>query len=106
MLSLVRVIAICLSLAGCAGGGLGSLSKTQELSLGMTVAQVTSLLGSPVSQQFIAGRRVLKYSFHQYWKGLIPYYVVFDPSTDLLVSSYADEEEYLRNQYLWLYAIQ
>ena len=103
----LSTIAICLSLAACAGiGGLGSMSKTQEVSIGMTVAQVTSLLGSPVNQQFIAGRRVLKYSFHQYFKGWVPYYAVFDPDTDLLASLYADEEEYLRTQYLWINAFR
>ena len=106
MLPLVRAIALCLSLAACAGGGLGSMSKTYELSPGMTVDQVNTLLGPPENQQFIAGRRILKYSLHQYWKGWVPFYLAFDPQTDRLESWYANEEEYWRTQDFWLRAFK
>ena len=86
MSSIYLAIVLCLFLVACSGGSLGSVSKTHQLYPGMTVNQVNDLLGPSESQQFVAGRRVFKYSLHQYWKGWVPYYLAFHPETDRLDS--------------------
>lgn len=98
--------AICLLLlvvmSGCAT--LGSVKKTNQLYTGMTVAEVRQTLGQPSQTQFIGNKLIWRYNLHQYWKGFVPYYLVFDKDTQKLDSWYADEEEYYRNQKLWLHA--
>lgn len=93
-------------IAGCAGtgGGLGSISKTNHLSPGMDVSEVRKILGSPSQTQFVANNWVWKYSLHQYMKGWVPYYLVFDKKSKKLEEWYADEAEYIRNQKLWMQA--
>lgn len=92
---------------GCAGtgGGLGSISKTNQLRPGMTPTQVKVILGDPLQTQFIADRWVWKYSLHEFWKGWIPYYLVFNNDSHKLESWYANESEYMRQQQLWLQAM-
>ena len=101
------IFTLFIMLAGCAGtgGGLGSVSKTNQLVPGMTLDQVKSIMGEPSQSQFVADKWVLKYSLHQYWKGWVPYYLAFDKKTQKLDSWYADENEYLRQQQLWLQAM-
>jgi hypothetical protein len=93
-------------IGGCAGtgGGLGSVSITNQLTPGMTTNEVKEILGEPSQTQFIADKWIWKYSLHQYWKGYIPYYLVFNKETQKLESWYADEAEYQRQQQLWLQA--
>jgi hypothetical protein len=92
--------------AGCAGsgGGLGSISKTNQLSPGMKPSQVRSILGDPSQTQFISNKWVWKYSLHEPWKGFIPYYLVFSRNSQVLEQWFADEAEYERQQQLWLKA--
>lgn len=94
-------------LSGCAGsgGGLGSVSKTNQLSPGMKAADVKSVLGEPSQTQFISNKWVWKYSLHEMWKGYIPYYMVFDRESQTLEQWFADEAEYTRQQQLWLQAM-
>jgi hypothetical protein len=93
-------------ICGCAGtgGGLGSISKTNHLSPGMTTNEVKTVLGEPSQTQFVANKWVWKYSFHQYFKGWVPYYLVFGKETQKLEEWYANEAEYLQQQQLWLQA--
>jgi hypothetical protein len=83
---------------------LGSVSRTNQLAPDMSPNEVKALLGEPTQTQFSANKWVWEYSLHQYWKGWIPYYLVFDNTTQKLETWYADEREYLRNQQLWLQA--
>jgi len=91
---------------GCAGsgGGLGSVSKTNQLSPGMKPAEVRAVLGEPSQTQFVANKWVWKYSLHEPWKGFIPYYMVFGRNSQALEQWFADEAEYIRQQRLWLQA--
>ena len=93
-------------LSGCVGtgGGLGSISKTNQLSPGMTSSQIKAVLGEPSQTQFIGDKWIWKYSLHQYSKGLVPYYLVLGKESKLLQEWYADEAEYQRQQQLWLQA--
>lgn len=94
-------------LSGCAGtgGGLGSISKTNQLSPGMKPAEVRMVLGEPSQTQFISDKWVWKYSLHEPWKGFIPYYMVFGRESQSLEKWFPDEAEYMRQQQLWLQAI-
>lgn len=96
-----------LFLTACAGtgGGLNSISKTNQLSPGMTAAEVRVVLGQPSQTQFISGKWVWKYSLHEAWKGFIPYYLVFGRESQTLEQWFADEAEYMRQQQLWLQAM-
>jgi len=93
-------------LAGCAGtgGGLGSISKTNQLTPGMKPNEVRDVLGDPSQTQFISNKWIWKYSLHEPWKGFIPYYLVFNQDTQTLEQWFANEAEYLRQQQLWLQA--
>ncbi len=110
MRNILRKVAITVSLlfvGGCAGtgGGLGSISKTNQLIPGMSPNEVKILLGEPSQSQFVAEKWVWKYSLHEYWKGFVPYYLVFSKDNPTLRQWYADEAEYLRQQQLWLQAM-
>ncbi len=95
-----------LSFSGCnhPANELGSISKTTNLAPGMTTSEVVVLLGSPSSSEFISDKLIWNYSLHQLWKGWIPYHLVFNKETLKLESWYANEEEYYRQQQLWLQA--
>ena len=91
--------------SGCAGtGGLGSISKTNNLEPGLSTTEVKRVLGEPSQTQFIGNKLIWKYSLHQPWKGWVPYYLAFGKETKKLEGWYASEEEYMRNQQLWLQA--
>lgn len=92
-------------LGGCAGtGGLGSISKTNNLEPGLSTSEVRRFMGEPSQTQFVTNKWIWKYSLHQYMKGWVPYYLVFGKETKKLEEWYANEEEYMRNQQLWLQA--
>ena len=84
----------------------GSVSKTNQLSLGMTPTEVRAVLGEPSQTLFVSDKWVWKYSLHEPWKGFIPYYMVFNRDSRYLEQWYADEAEYTRQQLLWLQAMQ
>ena len=94
-------------LAACAGsgGGLSSVSKTNELAPGMKAAEVKAVLGEPSQTQFVSNKWVWKYSLHEPWKGFISYYMVFGRESQALEQWFADEADYMRQQQLWLQAI-
>jgi len=106
----IRMLAgslLVLAIASCAGtgGGLGSVAKTQQLAQGMKPAEVLRVLGEPSQVQQVGGHVVWKYSLHEYWKGYVPYYLVFDGNGKKLQSWYADEQEYQQQQSLWIKAL-
>ncbi|OQY06194.1 MAG: hypothetical protein B6I22_06040 [Desulfobacteraceae bacterium 4572_123] len=109
---LFTALFFCLLLDGCVtGGGMGldfynNIEKTNQLSPGMSHKEVLGILGKPKSTQFVGDKVTLKYSLHQEWKGFVPYYLVFDKKTARLVSWYADEAEYQRNQMMWMQTLQ
>jgi hypothetical protein len=108
---MLRKITVLVSLAflvGCAGtgGGLGSAEKTGQLSPGMKTAEVLALLGEPSQTQFVSDKVVWKYSLHEYGKGFVPYYLEFGRKSMRLERWFADENEYMRQQQLWLKAFQ
>lgn len=90
----ILLVAFCF--VGCAS--LGSITKTNQLSSGMTMEQVKSLLGHPSQTQFIQNKIVWKYELHQYFVGWVPYYLVFDKENQKLDAWYANEQEYYQNQ--------
>ncbi len=107
---LLLTILITLSatlLGACAGtgGGLNSVAKTNRLLPGMSVADVKTLLGEPSQTQFVSEKMVWKYSLHEYWKGFVPYYLVFSSEPPALERWYADEAEYQRQQAMWMQAV-
>ena|SRR5437588_230182 len=99
----MRVIAsvvVTLSLlVGCVGtgGGLGSVSKTNQLAPGMGAADVRAVLGEPSQTQFVSNKWVWKYSLHEPWKGFVPYYLVFGRESQRLEEWFADEAECANN---------
>lgn len=103
-----QVLSICLVLflTSCAGtgGGLGSIAKSNELRPGMSTQEVELTLGKPLQTHFVSNKWVWKYKLHQYWKGYVPYYLVFNKDSQKLEEWYANEAEYMRNQHLWLQA--
>ena len=105
---LLPIVSILLSLilAGCASSKFDTAQKTSQLTPGMPHPEVVKLLGEPKSVQFYGSKVVLKYSLHEYWKGWVPYYLIFNKATGRLESWYADEEEYQRNQAAWMQAME
>ena len=97
------VAVLLLLLSGCVS--LGSVGKTNLLRPGMSTANVESILGRPKQTEFIENKWVWKYQLHQPWVGFIPYYLVFDKSSKTLEAWYANQEEYYRNQQLWINAM-
>jgi hypothetical protein len=94
------------ALAACAGtGGLGSSSKTLALQAGMTTREVPAMLGPPASVQQGPAGSVWKYSLHEYYKGWVPYYLLFAGEPASLQAWAADEAEYQRSQAAWLSVI-
>jgi hypothetical protein len=71
----------------------------------MKTSEVKAILGDPSQTQFVSDRWVWKYTLHEPWKGYIPYYLIFGRESQKLVQWYADEDEYVRQQQLWLQAI-
>lgn len=90
--------------SGCAGAPLefNSVEKTKQLYPGMMHPDVVKILGKPKTVQFVGDKVILKYGLHEYWKGWVPYYVVFEKKTGKLKEWYADEAEYQRNQAMWM----
>ncbi len=79
-----------------------SISKTNQLSHGMSPTSIKAILGEPSQTQFIGDKSIWKYSLHQDSKGHVPFYLVLDKESQSLQEWYADEAEYLRQQDLWL----
>jgi hypothetical protein len=102
--SLVVSLSMLVACAGT-GGGMGSISKTNQLKPGMAAAEVRTLLGEPLQTQFVSDKLVWKYTLHEYWKGFVPYYLAFGRDSQKLETWYADEAEYHRQQQLWLQAM-
>jgi len=103
-LSYSGTVILVLLLFGCAGSSLefGSVEKTSQLHPGMMHENVIKLMGKPKSVQFVGDKVVLKYSLHEYWKGWVPYYLVFEKGSGKLKEWYADEAEYAQNQAMWM----
>jgi hypothetical protein len=89
---------ICLLLTACAT----QVSTTNQLCPGMPHEQVKAILGDPSQTQFIADKWVWRYSLHEPWKGFVPHYLIFSKGNPTLDSWYADQDEYYRQQELWL----
>jgi hypothetical protein len=70
----------------------------------MRPEEVKAVLGEPSRTEFIANKWVWNYSLHEPWKGFVPYYLVFSKENPILESWYADQNEYYRQQELWLKA--
>jgi len=104
----IGVLALSLLVSGCAGAPLefNTVEKTAQLRPGMTHEDVVKLLGKPKSVQFTGDKVMLKYSLHEYWKGWVPYYVIFNKGTGKLIEWYADEAEYQRKQAMWMSVFQ
>ena len=102
----IIIFLLGLFISGCAGtgGGLGSISKTNQLVPGMSPAEVKNILGEASQTEFIGNKWVWKYSLHQIGKGFVPFYLVFGKENPKLESWYANEDEYIRQQELWLQA--
>lgn len=94
------LVILCFGLISCSS--LGTVKKTNDLMPGMTIIEVKKIMGQPSQTQFVANKLVLKYNLHQYYKGWVPYYLAFDKDTNKLEEWFADEQEYYRNQQLWI----
>ena len=95
-----RLLLVALLGSGCA---VNTIQRTNELEPGMSSADVVAVMGKPSTTQYVAERRVWRYSLQQAWKGYVPYYLVFG-ADERLDSWYADESEYQAQQALWLKA--
>ena len=103
--TILVLLSIILFLYGCGKYAMGTVRKTNQLEPGMGTGQVKGIMGDPDSTQFKSNKWVWKYSLHQEWKGFVPYYLVFGKSSKQLESWFADENEYYRQQSLWLQAM-
>lgn len=99
----IYLFVLAIFLSGCAT--LGTVKNTNDLTPGMTIPEAKKIMGQPSQTQFIGNKIVLKYNLHQYFKGWVPYYLAFDKDTKKLEAWFADEQEYYRNQQLWLQAM-
>ncbi len=81
--------------------GFGDIKKLNQLDRGMNQAQVFKILGEPKQKELKAGRTVLKFSLHEWWRGWKPVYLVLDES-GVLTEWYVNEGEYLGMQKLWM----
>ena len=102
----IIIFLLGLFIFGCAGtgGGLGSISKTNQLVPGMSPTEVKNILGEASQTEFIGNKWVWKYSLHQIGKGFVPFYLVFGKENPKLESWYSNEAEYQQQQQLWLQA--
>ena len=66
---------------GCSGAGLNTVTRTAELSPGMTYQEFHAIMGQPESSEFVDQFWVLNYSLHENWKGWVPWYFAFDRHT-------------------------
>ncbi len=84
----IFALILCLSffVSGCASLGTISMSKTNRLSIGMTMPEVQKVLGNPSRTELVGDKTVWRYYLHQYCVGFVPYYLVFDKNTQKLDS--------------------
>jgi len=92
-------------ISGCAtmgeSAGLGTADKTAQLKTGMTYEQVEALLGKPESSKTFKGQQIVRWNLHEYWKGWVPYDMIFDARKKTLVSWSANEKEIQASQQKW-----
>jgi hypothetical protein len=92
-------------ISGCAtmgeNAGLGTADKTAQLKPGMKYEEVEALLGKPESSKTVKGQQIVRWNLHEYWKGWVPYDMVFDARKKTLVSWSADEKEFQASQQKW-----
>ena len=102
----IIIFLLGLFISGCAGtgGGLGSISKTNQLAPGMFPNEVKNILGEASQTEFTGDKWVWKYSLHQIGKGFVPFYLVFGKENPKLESWYSNEAEFQQQQQLWLQA--
>jgi hypothetical protein len=93
LLGLCTLLLLC----GCASLGLNTGARTDELTAGMTRAQVEALLGEPSSVEGTAEGTVATYRLHRYNVGWYPFETVFDGSGSLIAWR-MDEEGYQEEQ--------
>lgn len=98
----MKIAALLLGFVVLYGCVTSTLSLTKGLKPGMTQQQVQSVLGEPLSTERVAGRLVWRYELHEPWKGNVPTYLVFSPSSNTLDAWYLDRAEYERNQRMWM----
>ena len=96
------IVACLLVISACGCATVVSSKKTNELSVGMTPYQVKEIMGDPTDKQILNNLMVLRYDLYQQVKGWVPYYLVFNKDTQKLEQWYADEEEYYKQQQIWL----
>jgi len=104
-IALIAAMSVILLLSGCAtmgeSAGLGTADKAAQLKPGMKYEQVEALLGKPESSKTIKGQQIVRWNLHEYWKGWVPYDMVFDARKKTLVSWSANEKELQASQQKW-----
>jgi outer membrane protein assembly factor BamE (lipoprotein component of BamABCDE complex) len=107
---IIILFALVVLLSGCATMGpkmgLNTVTNVNQLRPGMMFPEVLQILGEPKSSVFTEDEWQVNYTFHEYWKGWVPYVLVFDKDTQRLKSWKADEEAYQRNQEKWMQIVQ
>ncbi len=102
---LLCAMSMILLLSGCAtmgqSAGLGTADKTAQLRQGMKYEEVEALLGKPESSKTVKGQQIVRWNLHEYWKGWVPYDMVFDARKKTLVSWSANEKEFQASQQKW-----
>jgi len=103
--SLIFAVSMIFLLSGCAtmgqSAGLGTADKTAQLKPGMKYEEVEALLGKPESSKTVKGQQIVRWNLHEYWKGWVPYDMVFDARKKTLVSWSANEKEFQAGQQKW-----
>lgn len=86
------VLIVMVSISGCS-----TVSKTNQLSQGMTTEQVKTILGNPFRTDFREGQLVLVYMLLD--NGVrLPYYLYFDKESKKLEAWYGDALEQQRQR--------
>jgi hypothetical protein len=85
--------------------GICDIAKLNELNRGMSQSEVRQILGKPKQKELKAGKTILKYSLHQWFRGWKPVYLVFDERNQL-TEWFVDEKEFMDNQKLWMNAFK
>jgi hypothetical protein len=94
-----NIIAICAAIilfSGCAS--IPSAQKTAMLRQGMASQEVVAVLGEPHQTELEGNKLIWKYNMYGVNSGLLPYYLIFDNSTNRLERWYVNKEEYERNR--------
>jgi len=101
LFGMITLMVFTLFLRGCGSSqsmALNSVQLTNQLRPGMSYDEVEQLLGKPKSSQMSEDKWIVRWNLQEMWKGYVPYDLVFDPSSQSLLSWSDNDEDYQKSQ--------